>query len=156
MEEKSEKTAWMVLALVEAVIIACLLAFVGHLTQQPEKTESTKTKELFCQQDTVNLNEEAGYNIEKDGLINCAISRPYIRRTVEIYDGLTYYELFYADYKFTVIHQNQVPYESVESWEYFCRDVSGNDVLLTSSCDIPAHKVSPATLQKLRDICLQR
>jgi hypothetical protein len=31
MEEKSEKTTWMVLALIEAVVISCLLAFVGHL-----------------------------------------------------------------------------------------------------------------------------
>jgi len=156
MEEKSEKTTWMVLALIEAVVIACMLAFAGHMIEQPEKSESTKIKELFGQENTVDINDATGYNVEKDALINCAISRPYLRRTVEIHDEFTFYELLYTDYRFTVVHHNQVPYKSVESWDYFCTDVNGNDVLLTSSINIAAHNVSPATLKKLRDICLEK
>lgn len=97
---------------------------------------------------------EIGFDPIKDARINSGLDSGWLVATKyvnEMYSSVTY-ELRYAEFKITAHNNLPIEYEQPDGWMFFCKTKSGQLLLIDTST--PWLRVSPATLDRIKQICL--
>jgi len=115
-----------------------------------------------CNLETIDISEQfkikkterIGYDYEKDIYINQILDEDPIFIYKSIGELRSCTVIRYDQIEITVFHKETVPYETVEEWNIFARDKNGNQIMLQSPLDIPEHKVSDSTINRIKAMAL--
>jgi hypothetical protein len=113
----------------------------------------TLTTILFCLLllTSCTFPEKESYNVQKDAWLNDVMNTPLLKIEQKSSESFDYVKMYYEECMLTYWHSKYIPYKQIDEWRCACVRKDGTEEFLYSFMDIKEHKVSSATLQRIKD-----